>query len=168
MPANMSAGAAAGYNEVIGDDTRVQWPRVGVAVIVCHEGRVLVGQRIGPAHGSGTWQFPGGHLEPFESVESCAVREVLEETGLTVRVVAPGPYVNAIFDDDRHYVTLFVVAEVVVAASDATGVVPAEAELREPDKCAEWRWCAWDALPTPHFLPITQLLALGYRPTLLT
>jgi 8-oxo-dGTP diphosphatase len=163
----MSAGTAAGYGEASEAHARVQWPRVGVAVIVCHEGRVLVGQRIGPAHGSGTWQFPGGHLEPFESVESCAEREVLEETGLTVRVVAPGPYVNAIFDDDRHYVTLFVVAEVVVAASDATGVVPPEPELREPDKCAEWRWCAWEALPTPRFLPITQLLALGYRPTLI-
>ena len=163
----MSAGAAAGYGDAAGADGRVQWPRVGVAVIVCHEGRVLVGQRIGPAHGSGTWQFPGGHLEAFETVEACAVREVLEETGLPVRVVAQGPYVNAIFDDARHYVTLFVVAEVVTDTSDATGVVPPEPELREPDKCAEWRWCAWDAMPTPHFLPITQLLALGYRPTLL-
>ncbi len=163
----MSAGTAAGYSEASDADARVQWPRVGVAVIVCLEGRVLVGQRIGPAHGSGTWQFPGGHLEPFESVESCAEREVREETGLAVKVVAQGPYVNAIFDDDRHYVTLFVVAEVLVAEADATGVVPPEAELREPDKCAEWRWCAWDAIPTPHFLPITQLRALGYRPTLL-
>jgi 8-oxo-dGTP diphosphatase len=163
----MSAGAAAGYGDAAGADGRVQWPRVGVAVIVCHEGRVLVGQRIGPAHGSGTWQFPGGHLEPFELVEACATREVREETGLSVRVVAQGPYVNAIFDDARHYVTLFVVAEVVTDTSDATGVVPPEPELREPDKCAEWRWCAWDAMPTPHFLPITQLLALGYRPTLL-
>jgi len=164
----MSAGAVAGYRDAAGEDVPVQWPRVGVAVIVCHQGRVLVGQRIGPAHGSGTWQFPGGHLEPFESVESCAEREVLEETGLTVRVVAPGPYVNAIFDDDRHYVTLFVVAEVVTNTSDATGAVPPEAEVREPDKCAAWRWCAWEAMPTPHFLPIALVLEQGYRPTLLT
>ncbi|MGV8577870.1 hypothetical protein ACV355_33580, partial [Pseudomonas aeruginosa] len=25
------------------------------------------------------------------------------------------------------------------------------AELKEPEKCAEWRWCAPDALPEPHF-----------------
>ena len=29
--------------------------------------------------------FPGGHVEAGESVYGCAVREVLEETGLTVR-----------------------------------------------------------------------------------
>jgi 8-oxo-dGTP diphosphatase len=164
----MSAGTVAGYSEASDADVCVQWPRVGVAVIVCHEGRVLVGQRIGPSHGSGSWQFPGGHLEAFEAVEACAEREVYEETGLRVQVVAQGPYVNAIFDDTQHYVTLFVVAEVVTDASDATGVVSPEPVVREPDKCAEWRWCAWDALPTPRFLPITQLLAQGYRPTLLT
>lgn len=164
----MSADAAEGYRDAAGEHGPVQWPRVGVAVIVCHEGHVLVGQRIGPAHGSGSWQFPGGHLEPFELVEACAVREVHEETGLVVRVVAQGPYVNAIFDGERHYVTLFVVAVVVTDTLEATGVVPPEAEVREPDKCAAWRWCAWEAMPTPHFLPIAQLLKQGYRPTLLT
>ena len=29
--------------------------------------------------------FPGGHVEPGESVHGCAAREVLEETGLAVR-----------------------------------------------------------------------------------
>ena len=35
------------------------------------------------------WTLPKGHLEPGESEEQAAVREVAEETGLTARVVAP-------------------------------------------------------------------------------
>lgn len=33
--------------------------------------------------GAGTWFFPKGHLEPGETEEEAARREVLEETGLT-------------------------------------------------------------------------------------
>jgi len=87
-------------------------PRVGVGVIVVRDGLVLLGQRIG-SHGAGTWALPGGHLEFGEAVEQCAEREVMEETGLQVEVVALGPYTNNVFEEEgRHYVTLFVVAKV--------------------------------------------------------
>jgi 8-oxo-dGTP diphosphatase len=85
-------------------------PRVGVGVIVLHNGLVLLGKRIG-SHGAGTWAPPGGHLEFRESVEQCASREVLEETGLHIESVAPGPFTNDVFaPENKHYVTLFVVA----------------------------------------------------------
>jgi 8-oxo-dGTP pyrophosphatase MutT (NUDIX family) len=35
------------------------------------------------------WSLPKGHLEPGESAEAAAVREVAEETGITGKVVAP-------------------------------------------------------------------------------
>lgn len=35
------------------------------------------------------WQLPKGHIEPGETPEQTAVREVCEETGVTGRVVAP-------------------------------------------------------------------------------
>lgn len=54
---------------------------VGVAVIICRQGKVLVGRRKG-SHGGGAWAVPGGSLEFGETVEECARREVLEETGL--------------------------------------------------------------------------------------
>ena len=130
-------------------------PRIGVAVIVIREGRVLVGRRRSASHGHETWQFPGGHLEWGESIALCAIREVAEETGLAVAVIGYGPYTNDIFvDDGKHYVTLFVLASSLDGA----------AEVREPEKCAEWQWCMWDALPTPRFLSIDHLLEIGYRP----
>lgn len=130
---------------------------MGVGVIVVRGGRVLLGRRHGDTHGAGTWQFPGGHLEAGESPEACAEREVREETGLVVRAVARGPYTSDVFAEaGRHYVTLFVLAEPLDAG--------AEPVVCEPHKCAEWRWCAWDAMPAPRFLPIEHLLAAGFRP----
>ena len=133
---------------------QANFPRVGVAVLVVREGRVLVGLRKG-THGAGTWAVPGGSLEFGESIEACARREVLEETGLELADVRLGPYVNTIFPDEaRHSVTLFVLADAPTH----------EAELREPEKCAGWEWCAWDALPEPLFATLAQLKASGYVP----
>ena len=33
--------------------------------------------------GSGTWSFPKGHMEPFETEQETAVRELCEETGIS-------------------------------------------------------------------------------------
>lgn len=40
-------------------------------------------------HGTLLWSLPKGHVEPGESPEQAAVREVAEETGITGRIVAP-------------------------------------------------------------------------------
>jgi 8-oxo-dGTP diphosphatase len=59
-------------------------PRVGIGVIILKNGRVLLGKRKS-SHGTGTWHFPGGHLEFGESLEDCSRREVLEETGMKIK-----------------------------------------------------------------------------------
>ena len=60
-------------------------PKIGVDVIVLNSAnKVLIGKRIGK-HGFETWSFPGGHLEEKESVNECASRETLEETGLVMK-----------------------------------------------------------------------------------
>ena len=86
-------------------------PLIGIAVIVTKRDRVLLGRRKS-SHGSGTWAFPGGHLEFNESIEDCAKREVFEETGIQIKNLRFGPYTNDIFaDEGKHYVTLFILAD---------------------------------------------------------
>lgn len=130
-------------------------PYVGVAIIVVKDHRVLLGRRK-TTHGAGTWQFPGGHLEFNESIEDCAKREVLEETGIQIKDVRFGPYTNDIFDQEqKHYVTLFVIAQY------ESGIV----EVREPEKSERWEWFEWTYLPQPLFLPIQNLLKRNFVPT---
>jgi len=59
-------------------------PKVGVGIIVIKDNKVLLGKRKN-SHGEGSWCFPGGHLEFNESLENCAKREVLEETGIEIK-----------------------------------------------------------------------------------
>ena len=58
-------------------------PRVGVDVIVLKGNKILLHKRKNVG-GSGTWAFPGGHLEFNEDIKDCAKREVMEEAGVTV------------------------------------------------------------------------------------
>ncbi len=129
-------------------------PKVGLAVIIIRDNKVLLGQRKN-AHGAGSWCFPGGHLEFNEEFIECAQREVQEETGLQLKNIKPATFTNDIFTEEgRHYITLFFTAE----------CDPGKAQVLEPDKCEGWAWFAWDNLPQPLFLPIQNLLKQGFRP----
>jgi mutator protein MutT len=57
---------------------------VGVGGVVVHDGRVLLIRR-GKEPLKGRWVVPGGTLELGETLEQALVRELEEETGLTVR-----------------------------------------------------------------------------------
>lgn len=123
-------------------------PRIGVGCIVQKDGKVLLGQRKG-SHSMGTWNLPGGHLEFGETVEECAARELLEETGLKPLSLRLGPWVENFMDDgQKHYITIFVYAD----------SFEGEPQLLEPHKCTGWEWFTWDHLPDPLFAPITTLI----------
>lgn len=133
--------------------TSTESPRVGVGVIVVRDGLVLLGRRRG-SHGAGSWALPGGHLEFGETVEACARRELLEETGLSLIDWRPAPYTSDVFPDaGRHYVTLFVQAR-----------CEGEPQRLEPERCEGWQWCRWSALPQPLFRPLATLHTSGYVP----
>lgn len=122
-------------------------PKIGVGVLVIKEGFLLLGKRKG-SHGAGTWSLPGGHLEFKETVEDCTARELAEETGLRALSMQLGPWVNNVIDEDKHYVTLFVIVD------KFTG----EPKLLEPQKCEGWSWFDLNNLPSPLFPPVETLI----------
>jgi 8-oxo-dGTP diphosphatase len=60
-------------------------PLVGVGAIIIDQERVILVKR-GHEPLAGQWSIPGGVLEIGETLRQAAVREALEETGLTVDV----------------------------------------------------------------------------------
>ncbi len=48
--------------------------------------QVLLVKRGNPL-GRGLWSLPGGKIEPGETAEACALREVFEETGISASLV---------------------------------------------------------------------------------
>lgn len=60
-----------------------------VAAVLVSEGRVLTARRTRPAEVAGGWEFPGGKVEPGETVVEALVREVREELGCEIAVVRP-------------------------------------------------------------------------------
>ncbi len=131
----------------------IQRPLIGVGVIILKDGKILLGKRRN-AHGEGSWSFPGGHLEFGESIEECALREIEEETGITVTNLRKAGFTNDIFSEEsKHYVTLFMVAD----------YKEGEVTVREPDKCEKWEWFERGTFPEPLFLPIRNLIKGGYR-----
>ena len=56
---------------------------VAVGVIV-RDGRVLIARRPDTAHQGGLLEFPGGKVEPGETVQQALCREIAEETGLVL------------------------------------------------------------------------------------
>lgn len=123
-------------------------PRVGVGVLVRREGEILLLRRRG-THGSGTWSTPGGHLDPGESPEDCAVREVMEETGVEIQDVRFLGVTNDVFHaEGRHYITLWMEARYRDGA----------ASVRAPHEMSEVAWYPVDGLPSELFLSLRHLL----------
>jgi 8-oxo-dGTP diphosphatase len=104
---------------------------VGVAVV--RDGLVLAAYRPGP---DGGWEFPGGKVEPGETEEQAAVREIREELDLEIKVgVSLGPPVGI---SDRYRLHVYLAS-----------IVAGEPVLREH---AELRWFARDELDESEWL----------------
>ncbi|MEV0113614.1 NUDIX hydrolase [Streptomyces sp. NPDC050844] len=126
---------------------------VGVGVVVLDaSGRVLLGL----GH-DGRWELPGGKVDPGESFEVAAVRELAEETGLSAD--AEDVRIGAFFVDGERGVTRVTAGALVTTASGAP------ARVREPDKIERWSWFAPRDVPSELFAPSAAVLH-GWRPEL--
>jgi 8-oxo-dGTP diphosphatase len=115
-------------------------PLVGVGGVVIRDGRVLLIRRGGPPL-EGEWSLPGGMLELSETLEEGVLRELLEETGMQVRVLGLVEVFERIIRDDSgrtkyHFVIADYLCEALSgearAASDVTDVAWAtEVELAQ-------------------------------------
>ncbi len=93
-------------------------PRVGTACLVWFGEGLVLGRR-GRGANKGKWVLPGGGVEVGEDWRVAGVREVLEETGLSVMIADAVPtYVMQIIGDRSHRICLVVSAYVVGAFDD--------------------------------------------------
>ena len=65
------------------DTSEVRRVSLGGFAAVRLDGRVLL---VRQGYGAGLWGFPGGTVEEGESIEAATLREVLEETGVEIRL----------------------------------------------------------------------------------
>jgi ADP-ribose pyrophosphatase YjhB (NUDIX family) len=120
-------------------------PKLAAAVVIERDGKLLFGRRGPGTRAPGLWSFPAGFVERGEQVEAAAVREALEETGLSVRL---GPLMG-LFSEQGETVVL--------------AVYIASGEHGEPvagDDLTEIAWFSPDELPElafPHDRRIVDL-----------
>ncbi len=125
-------------------DTSPTAPVVGVGAVVWKDGRLLLIRRGRPPR-QGSWSLPGGRQELGETVQQTALREVLEETGVTIRILDLAAVVDLIHREggllQYHYTVIDFVAEwtggEAVAGDDAEAV----------------RWVTPDELDDYHLTP---------------
>jgi 8-oxo-dGTP diphosphatase len=132
-----------------------QYPLVGNAVWIRKDGKVMLAKRsVQKKAGAGTWCPTGGHLEMFETLEECAVRETLEESGVEIANIR---LINFMEDPapefGTHYLTFHYVAD-----WKSGEPRPQEGESEE------WDWFEWNSLPSPLFRPVQFFVDLGINP----
>ena len=122
-------------------------PVAAIALIADERGRVLlVKQRGGPFAGS--WLLPGGRAGDDESAVHALVREVREETGLTM---ADAAYVAGYRTSGDGYDLT-----VLMYRGPATGTLV-------PERGSDARWFDAETIPDPHPALRRQLHDAGVR-----
>jgi 8-oxo-dGTP pyrophosphatase MutT (NUDIX family) len=94
------------------------------SVALLHRQQVLLIQRA-KAPWDGAWSLPGGRLEPGETAEECAARELREELGL--QVYALRPVAKLLLGEGKFRLQVF-------------GTEAFAGEITPNDEIAGWQW----------------------------
>lgn len=95
------------------------------SVAIVREGKVLLIKRAYAPY-QHLWTLPGGRIEPGESIEQCAMREIAEEVGLVIRNPRP-VMVQPLGRDGAFLLAVF-------ATRDFSG------QVRASDEVADHKW----------------------------
>jgi 8-oxo-dGTP diphosphatase len=68
---------------------------VAAVALIDPDGRVLLAERPPGKHLAGTWEFPGGKVQPGETPEAALIRELDEELGIDVVASCLAPFTFA-------------------------------------------------------------------------
>jgi mutator protein MutT len=72
---------------------------IGVGVVWNNQQQILIDRRRPEGVMGGLWEFPGGKVEPGETIEECIQREIEEELGIAIEV---GKHLITIEHDYPH------------------------------------------------------------------
>jgi 8-oxo-dGTP diphosphatase len=103
---------------------------VAAGAIADRQGRILVTRRPPGVHQGGLWEFPGGKLEPGETLAEGLARELWEELGIRVQATRPLIRIHHAYGD-RH--VLLDVHRVRAYAGEPTGREGQPLAWVEPD-----------------------------------
>jgi 8-oxo-dGTP diphosphatase len=110
--------------------------KIGVFIVLVNQkNQVLLGKRK-KSYKSGFFGCPGGRLHLTESLEDCARRELMEETGLKAKKLA---YVGVVREIQEGYTFV----HFVFRCDEYDG----KPVMMEPNKCEGWEFYEVDRLP---------------------
>jgi 8-oxo-dGTP diphosphatase len=104
-------------------------PKIPIPCVACifkdKDGNFLVSKRVQ----DGLYQFAGGKVEYWETLEEAIIREVKEETSIELMTFKQLDTVT-VLENGFHYIVTFFIAKLWYG----------EPENTEPDKCYGWEW----------------------------
>ena len=84
---------------------RKQYVELTNMCLISDNDKILVQEKKGTKYEGGL-VFPGGHIEPGESLRDSVIREIKEETGLTIYNPKPCGFKDWIQEDGTRYIVL--------------------------------------------------------------
>ena len=128
--------------------------RVWIWVLCINQsGKILYGLRKSK-HGENTYGPPGWHLEFWETIQACAIRELFEESWIIVDEENVNIFctLNDIYPNkEKHYISIITTIKNITS-------IPIN---KEPHKLESWQWMSWDEIKKlwdKNFLPMQNFI----------